>query len=98
MVGWIVNVTYLPLYASRCLQVSGKTFYPIIIRYMCNTVLIMAVFMGMKQILPAISGWTGLIINGLLMGAAGGIINFFVFLNHRERKFLVLLVKKKINH
>lgn len=98
IVGLVVNVTYLPLYASRCLRVSGKTFYPIIIRYMCNTVLILAVFVVMKQILPAVSGWTGLMINCLLMGAAGGIINFFAFLNHRERKFLLSLAGKKINH
>lgn len=89
IVGLIVNLTYTPIYSCVCLEISKKTFYPLIGRYMICTFVLLVMCKIFFLIMPDISDWTGLILEIAFCGGIGVIFNFIFFLNTRERDYLL---------
>ena len=94
--GILGNLFFIPIYACKCLKIKWNTFYPIILRYMGTTVLMMAVFYGIRMIYTLPMNWITFAIVCVIAGIAGCIINFFVLLNSRERGILLNKIMAKV--
>lgn len=88
IIGVIKNLTFTPMYAAHCLHISKKTFYPTIIRYLLVSILMVALFIGMGQILPT-SNWLWILIDIVLCGIVGSIINITLLFEQKEKQILL---------
>lgn len=93
--GAIGNFIYLPLYASKCLKVKWNTFYPLILKYMGTTGIMVGVFYLLKNVFITPNNWLWLIIIGAVSGITGCIINYLIFLEKRERDILVKRILRR---
>lgn len=92
----IANLTFIPIYACKCLKIKWCTFYPQIFQYIATTVFMLVIFYLLKQIIHFPNTWFYLIIIGIITVIAGVAINFIMLLNSFERKYLFSKVKEKI--
>ncbi|MDO5381704.1 MAG: oligosaccharide flippase family protein [Eubacteriales bacterium] len=97
IVGAIVNITYIPLFASKCLNVSYKTFYPVICKYIFST-LVLLIVMGILHLVLCFMpiSWVSLIVKIIINGGIVSIINYHILLNKNERVYLKNIVLKKL--
>ena len=95
-VGFIANMTFMPIYAATCLKQKKTIFYPIILRYFAVTVLMVLTFVGVKLVLPAIDGWLSLGAAAVACGIVGLVINYFLLFGKAERDKLQQLVSSKL--
>lgn len=95
--GILGNLFFIPIYACKCLKIKWNTFYPIILRYMGTTMIMLVAFYGIRVIYPLSINWITFGLVCVIAGVAGCVINFFVLLNAGERKILQnkLLAKVK---
>ena len=90
LVGFCGNLLFTPIYASMCLKISKWTFYPIVVKYFCEVIILIIVFATLKVfVLPDVCNWRILITNLIILGSIGCGINFSFFLNKAERLILV---------
>lgn len=90
----IRNLTYTPMYAAHCLNISKKTFYPVILRYILSSSVIIVVYSLLVKFTFQ-SSWLILFINGIFCGLIGVVINYLLLLDKAE-KLQVRAVLKKI--
>lgn len=95
-VGIIANLTFVPIYACRCLNIKWYTFYPQIFRYTGTTFFMLGIFYILKQIINFPNTWFGFFIIGVISVIAGVVINFAILLNSFERKYLFNKIKEKV--
>ena len=95
-VGFIANMTFMPIYAATCLKQKKTIFYPIILRYFAVTVLMVLTFVGVKLVVPAIDGWPALGAAAVGCGIVGLAINYFLLFGKAERDKLQQLVSSKL--
>ena len=94
-VGTIFNVFFVPMYTSHCLRIKKSAFYPVLIKYILTTFLIIILLLGLnKLIIP--TNWIELIISGMLSLIIGVTINYFALLNKHERKYLLEIILKRL--
>ena len=86
--GAIANLTFIPLYASKCLKVKWHTFYPLIFRYMGTTLLMAVVFVVIGHVFWIPMSWLTFLVLCVMAGVAGVIINYIVLLDSYEREIL----------
>jgi len=99
IVGLVVNLIYTPLYSCHCLKISKITFYPMIIRYICCSLMLIVIMAIFRIFLPAPDSWGLLILDCGVAGTAGLAFNYIFLLNREERKILSNItrkIKKKI--
>lgn len=96
LVGLVMNVTYLPVYACSCLKISKKTFYPIIVRYVVCTSILLGVFWTLKRMIGTCTNWISFILYCGIFAVTGLLINFFIFLNEQERNTLLNMITSRI--
>ena len=94
--GAIANLTFIPLYASKCLKIKWHTFYPLIFRYVGTTVLMAAAFVGVGKIVQLPMNWLSFLVVCVIAGILGVIINCCVLLDSYERGILVNKIRGKI--
>ena len=86
------DLFYTPIYSACCLNVSKKSFYPVIIKYILSTTVLMIIFYLFKLI--SISDtWLMLIINAGICGVLGLITNYLIILGKDERLVLIEMFK-----
>lgn len=95
LVGTIKNLTFTPIYASKCLNISKKTFYPTIFKCLFSSVLLIVCFTFIGSIFK-ITNWLYLIAICGISGVIGLIINFIVLFNKTERDQFIIMIKSKI--
>ena len=98
-VGCLVNLIFVPIDASKCLEVSPITFYPTILRYSVTTILTAGILLFVKEhwiYFLNVDSW------GRLIGICAATvifvlcINYYAVLMSHERKILVNIVNKSI--
>lgn len=94
--GILGNLFFIPIYACRCLKIKWNTFYPIILRYMGTTIIMMAAFFGIRAVYTVPISWLTFAIVCVIAGVVGCIINFLVYLDVKERKILVNKILAKV--
>lgn len=94
--GILGNLFFIPIYACRCLKIKWNTFYPIILRYVGTTLIMMAVFFGIRAVYTLPINWITFAIVCVIAGVAGCIINFLVLLDAHERGILKNKIMSKV--
>ena len=84
VLGIIKNMTFTPMYAAHCLGISKKTFYPTIIRYLAVTFVMSCAFIFLGRLIPTTS-WGMVIVDILICGILGCVINFLLLFEKKER-------------
>lgn len=92
----ILYLSYTPIYASKCLKVSKKTFYPLIFRYLLNNVVLIFLFKVIYMLLPMAHTWGAFIVKCILCGIVGAINNYLIFLSKEEQGKLKQMCMSKI--
>lgn len=95
--GILGNLIFVPLCACRCLKIKWSTFYPIILRYMGTTVVMAAVFHGIKMLYQVPINWFSFVVVCVMAGCVGVGVNFAVLFNSYERKLMVSKIKSKLH-
>ena len=93
VLGIIKNLTFTPMYAAHCLGLPKRTFYPTIFRYMTVTTLMALVFVGLNQVITTRS-WTMVILDVILCGIIGSVLNFALLFEKKERALFVDNIRK----
>jgi O-antigen/teichoic acid export membrane protein len=94
--GILGNLIFIPIYACRCLKIRWSTFYPLIFRYMATTILMMAVFFGIRAVSFQPTSWSTFLVVCMIAGIAGCLINFFILLNSKERAIFKNKILSKV--
>ena len=94
--GWLRNLLFTPLYASRCLGVSWKTFYGDILTGVKSLVCVGAVGMAFRLVFP-MDSWATLVIFGCMAGVAALGANYLVVLKAGERAMVRAWVRQKLH-
>ncbi len=95
VLGIIKNLTFTPLYAAHCLGIPKKTFYPTILRYLAVTALMSVVFIFLGRIIPT-TNWGMIVIDILICGILGTIINFLFLFEKKEKAIFIDTVRKVV--
>lgn len=88
VLGIVKNMTFTPMYAAHCLGLKKRSFYPAIIRYILVSVAMIFVFLGFNHIITTDS-WLVLILDVLLCGITGSVMNFFFLFGKKEKEILL---------
>lgn len=94
--GILGNLIFVPLYACKCLEIKWNTFYPIILRYLGTTVIMMATFYGIRNIYTVPINWVTFICVCVIAGIVGCLINLILLFNKEERAVFTKKVTRKI--
>ena len=91
----IREIIFIPMYASSCLHLDRKTFYPNIFKNVFSASILVCIFLVLKK-LTTINSWITLIMVTLLAGIIGVIVNIFFSFNKEERKKWARFIKMKL--
>lgn len=94
--GWLRNLLFTPLYASKCLQVKWTTFYGDILTGVKSLVCVGLVGLLFRTVFP-IHSWITLIGFGCVAGVVALIVNYLIVLKKEERAMVAGFVKKKLH-
>lgn len=89
-----VSITYIPIYAAICLKIPRRTFYPLIIGYVLDTMLLVIVFFFLKKLLLPADTVLRFILDCIVVGVFGSILNYIFLLNKKEKIRMKSLYKK----
>lgn len=90
----IVNyITFMPLYAAKCLNIKKNTFYSAIFKSVLCTIMMVIVCIIIKNIFY-ITTWIQLFITAGISALVAGIINYFIVFSSKERKAMLNLILK----
>ncbi|MBN2850075.1 MAG: MATE family efflux transporter [Erysipelotrichaceae bacterium] len=81
-------LVFVPMYASHCLHIPKKTFYPSIFQNLFYLVVLIVVYFGISSLLN-VSTWSGLGLSALLMGVAGLLAGSVVLMKSADRARLM---------
>lgn len=92
--GMIRNLAFTPIYAARCLDKPFWTFYPVIFKNLLNIVILIAIYSGVRYLLP-VESWSNLIANGVINLLIGVVVTYTLVLNRDEKQKVLTFVKIK---
>lgn len=84
-----------PLYASYCLGVRMRTFYPVIARHVVSCAAGVAAAAFMERILPSAGGWIWLILKGMVSAAGCGVVIAAVMMRPTEIRMFWNRIRKQ---
>lgn len=96
IIGSIVNLIFLPTYASKCLKVKAITFYSLIGRYFITTAGVGGFMILLSQIMGTCNDWMYFGIKAMILAATGCLVNYIFFLNKKERGYLLSIIKSRL--
>lgn len=98
IVGNLINLSFVPLYVARLLQVSANKFYQVIAKHLLSTTISVMVMLAVQSILN-LTGWTGVLLSLLLTTMIGLGINYWLVFNQNDKNYIrqtiAVLMKKK---
>ena len=95
---FFANVTFVPVYAARCLHVRKFEFYPIYIRYFASTAVAAVACWGIRSIFGLIAdNWISLILTCCLYALVTLCVDMCLLLGQKERSLLSDMVKRKLH-
>ena len=99
VLGTLVNLIFVPIYVSKkCLNIKWYTFYPIILRYILTTVILIIVLILFVRPLFKISNWINIIISVFVVGIVGLCINILLLFSNKEKKEVLNTIKNRITN
>lgn len=95
-VGLIAHLTFLPIYACKCLEIKWNSFHPIIFRYIGTTIIIVIIFYIIRHFAHFYYTWHLLVIYLLCSVIIGMFINYILLFNGDERMRFIKIIKTKM--
>jgi O-antigen/teichoic acid export membrane protein len=95
VLGIIWNLTFVPIYAAKCLNFKWNEFYSEIARNILSFILIACALMLVKKCVN-IKGWTGFLSLCTVAGFVGISMNVFIMFTKEERGKMIRIFKQKI--
>lgn len=96
----IRDLIYVPIYASKCLNISKLTFYPTIIKYIISTLVVLVCNFIVCSFIDK-SSWIGFILSGMICVIISFILIYITLLDKEEKIFIKdkakIIVKKQKN-
>ncbi|MDI1303791.1 MAG: MATE family efflux transporter [bacterium] len=80
-------LTFLPIYGAKCINLKWTTFYPVLFRNFISILLLTMLSLVMKLIINP-NSWFLLIVIVLITSSLGFVMNNFLILNKKERKYI----------
>lgn len=96
IIGLAVNLIYTPIYSCYCLKISRLTFYPMIMRYIGCSILLIILMATLRLLLPSPNNWALLIFDCGVASIAGIFFNYMFLLNKEERGSLLENITRKM--
>lgn len=87
----LIHFVDTPLYASYCLRVKMKTFYPIIMRHLFNTLILLLWTNILNNVWPNVDSWATLLIKVIFYGITELMIASIVVTNKTQK---VIIAKR----
>lgn len=84
--GIAYSLIFVPVTSALWLDMSKRSFYPTILRYIVCTILLCAEFASLKIILPTATNVLSFIIDVCILGIVGILTNFLTLFNREEKK------------
>lgn len=92
-VGNLVNLTFVPIYTTRCLGIKWYEFYSTILRYIVTNIIILGCLIMIRIVFCKEYSWIVLIILGIVTVVVGGIINLLFLVTKKERNYVLQVCK-----
>lgn len=96
IVGSVVNLVFLPLYASHCLEVKPGVFYKVIKSYTISSFIVGLSMTICSLLFSNNNSWLLFVIRVCFLGFIGIITNYIFFFNKEERIYFQTKIKEKI--
>lgn len=93
----IRDLTYVPIYASKCLNISKLTFYPTIIKYIISNLIVLVCNFIVCSFIDK-SSWLGFILSGMICVIVSFILIYITLLDKDEKIFIKNKVKMRIKN
>jgi O-antigen/teichoic acid export membrane protein len=94
--GIIRLVTFLPIYGSICLELSKKTFYPLILKNILSILILTLICLFFKFYIKP-NNWNSLFISTFFTSIIGLLFNVIFILDKMERRFIIHKFKNRFN-
>jgi O-antigen/teichoic acid export membrane protein len=95
LMGSLSNLTFVPIFASRCLEQKWNIFYPVIMRYVAVTLALAAALSGIHHYFPA-NGWLKLMMMVAVSGIIGLAFDYLLLFGSSERSKLQSMIRDKL--
>ena len=90
---FIMSITFLPIYAAKCIGTNHGEFYPTIIRYTFCFILICIIGFVIKHVVT-IQSWITLIVLGIALSVISVFVNYVLMLTKSDRRFINNMINK----
>ena len=97
IIGLIVNTIIVPIQVSNMIKVKKTTFYPVILRYIIATVIMVVIYALLNIFLIDVTDIVNLIAVIIVCGIIGVVVNSLILLNKEEIKFMYNGIIKKVS-
>ena len=89
-------LVFLPIYAAHYLQLPYTTFYKVVIRMLCSTILLFIFLWQIKEY-TVLNSWFKLLEMGAFMGIVSIVINFIFIFDQKMKKNTASLLLAKLS-
>ena len=95
-VNLIRNMCYTVPFGAKYLNMKWNTFFPEVFTSVLSAILLVAIGMGVKFLLP-VNSWGSLVLSCFVTGCIGLTVNILIVLNKSEKLYLITFIRKKIS-
>lgn len=88
-------ITFMPIYAAKCVSYNWKCFYGPLVRGVLNSSCIISLF-TIVVLIVNMNSWLKLVVVALICGVFGYLISLNIMFNKEERSKLINTLKSKI--
>lgn len=92
----IKNLTFTPIYTAKCIGVSPKPIYKVILKYIIVTFISSGIMYLLSKIIKPTT-WIILILCGLICALLTAVLNYYILFSEQERDFFNTIPKKVIS-
>lgn len=91
----IKNLTFIPIYSAKCLNVRSYEFYSTILRTLISGLVLLIVFSLIKNMFN-INSWISLLSSALISGIVGFVLEIFVLFKKEELNRIYKFILSKL--
>lgn len=94
--GSIRSLTFLPIYGAKCLNLKWNTFYPLILKNLSISIVIIICFLSLKKYF-IINNWSDFILFAIIICVITITLMSFLMLSKDQKIKLIYLIRNKIH-
>lgn len=90
------NIFFTAPYGSHCLGIKKGEFLPAILKGCLAIVVVVGVTIGIRFVM-VVDSWLGFFVEFCLVAFISSLLNFYIILNDENRKYLIGIIRSKLN-